>query len=330
MPLPVTAFRAFHHQLIDYAGLFPPAKLPMAEAVKNYAEYRTCAESWMLGRFIINAAKLKDLAPFQREHFRLDDPWLFSAIGRGGDDVYQFQDNIALDAQDIAQFHRDHAGAGLVQVYEVRLPMDLVKRGEASAIVKEVDAALRRLDEGARAELSPFIEIPVPHDAPDVAQLGAAAIAEHRTRHQSGRIAPPGFKYRTGGTESSAFPPPETVAAAIHACARLKVPMKFTAGLHHPIRHLNSNLPGMMHGFLNVFGAAILAWTEGLGIEDLRKVLAEQEEDSFRFVIGELRMLGYVIPCNTIERARRAFAISYGSCSFDEPREDLQHLKMLY
>lgn len=330
MPLPVTAFRAFHHKLIDYAGLFPPAKMPLMEAIREYAEDRVGAESWMLGKFIIQTAKLKDLAPFAQKNFHLDNPWLFSALGRGGDERSQFLENVAEDAKDIAQFHRDHAGSGLVQVYEVKLPEELIKRAQASAIAADLAVLSRKLDEGMRADLRPFIEVAVPFDAPDIAEMAAAGIAEYRHRHQSSRIAPPGFKLRTGGTESSVFPPVEMVAAAIHACAKLKIPMKFTAGLHHPVRHFNTNLPGMMHGFLNIFGAAILAWTEGFGVADLRKVLAEQEEDAFRFVIGELRIVGHVVHCGAIERARESFATSFGSCSFDEPREDLRQLKMLY
>jgi hypothetical protein len=39
--------------LIDYAGLFPPAKLSLDQAIRNYAAYRQCPERWMLGKFVI-------------------------------------------------------------------------------------------------------------------------------------------------------------------------------------------------------------------------------------------------------------------------------------
>ena len=53
--------RAFLSGIIDYAGLFPPARLPLDEAIWNYARYRTEQESWMLGRFVIPAASLGEL-----------------------------------------------------------------------------------------------------------------------------------------------------------------------------------------------------------------------------------------------------------------------------
>ena len=50
------ALRAFLTQLVDYAGLFPPAKLDMEPAVRNHLAYRTGPDRFVLGRFICPAA----------------------------------------------------------------------------------------------------------------------------------------------------------------------------------------------------------------------------------------------------------------------------------
>jgi len=47
---------------VDYAGVFPPASLPLDQAVANYGRYRTGANAWMLGRLVIPAARLGDVA----------------------------------------------------------------------------------------------------------------------------------------------------------------------------------------------------------------------------------------------------------------------------
>ena len=54
------AIHALMSGLIDYAGLFPPAKLPMDKAVANYAKYLGSPESWMLGRFILPVSRLEE------------------------------------------------------------------------------------------------------------------------------------------------------------------------------------------------------------------------------------------------------------------------------
>src|SRR5436309_1541360 len=44
--------------LVDYAGLFPPAQLSMADAAANYLQYRASGDAWMLGRFVCPAPRL--------------------------------------------------------------------------------------------------------------------------------------------------------------------------------------------------------------------------------------------------------------------------------
>lgn len=49
----MTMLRTLLIHAVDYAGLFPPAKLDMETAVRNYASYQEGEHSWALGRFIV-------------------------------------------------------------------------------------------------------------------------------------------------------------------------------------------------------------------------------------------------------------------------------------
>src|SRR5262245_11221266 len=67
---------------IDYAGLFPPAALPMETTVANYARYRAGPEAWALGRLVVPVARLAEL---ERVAERVapevpDDRWQVSAL----------------------------------------------------------------------------------------------------------------------------------------------------------------------------------------------------------------------------------------------------------
>lgn len=53
------ALRALLENLIDYAGLFPPAGLPLESALANYSTYKGGDFSWMLRYFVINSADLE-------------------------------------------------------------------------------------------------------------------------------------------------------------------------------------------------------------------------------------------------------------------------------
>jgi hypothetical protein len=57
----MTATEAALTRLIDYAGLYPPAALDVRSAVRNYLGYRGLPQAWMLGRFLVDLARLDEL-----------------------------------------------------------------------------------------------------------------------------------------------------------------------------------------------------------------------------------------------------------------------------
>ncbi|MBA3533440.1 MAG: hypothetical protein H0T73_16100, partial [Ardenticatenales bacterium] len=232
----------FLHHLIDYAGLFPPATLPLGEAIQHYARYRQSAERWMLSRFIIPAPKLAALSEVAAELFTENDPFVFSVLGRGGTSS-DFLEGLQADLQAIDAFRQRHASGVRLDVFEVRLPAD------ALALLEQTSDLL------AAQQLRPFYEATISASWEQSIGETIAAIAAHNQR--GGPQA--GFKLRCGGTEAAAFPSPQQVAYAIAACRDADIAMKATAGLHHPLRHHNESVQVKMHGFVNVFAASLLA-----------------------------------------------------------------------
>lgn len=120
-------------------------------------------------------------------------------------------------------------------------------------------------------------------------------------------------KIRTGG---DAVPSIEHVAAFIRACKSAGVAFKATAGLHHPIRH------GTMHGFVNVFIAAAM-------VEHADEILGEEDASTFAFEDDKVKWRAHEISTEDLAKTRREFALSFGSCSFEEPIDDLKELGWL-
>src|SRR5689334_20933712 len=102
------SLRALLSGILDYAGLFPPARLPLDAAVRNFARYRTEPEAWMLGRFVCPAARLAELSPFVDELFRTGPPLAITALGRGGDTAAEFTEGLHADLQTVAEFRGRH------------------------------------------------------------------------------------------------------------------------------------------------------------------------------------------------------------------------------
>jgi hypothetical protein len=141
-------------------------------------------------------------------------------------------------------------------------------------------------------------------------------------------------KIRTGGVTADAIPSVEQVAEFLAACAEAKVPFKATAGLHHPLRSVQKltyepgSASALMHGFINVFVAAIIAYY-GATEEEVLAVLNEHDPTAFRWSRHALAWRDQELSAEQIREARENFAIGFGSCSFTEPIADLLDLGWL-
>jgi hypothetical protein len=291
--------RALLASLVDYAGLFPPAALAMDEAVAEYARGRRSPESFLLGRFVVPAARLSELARAADAHLPepgAGEPWRISALlgaDTGGEAAL-------ADA-----FNRACAGRAVVDAVELK-----------AASAEDAEAALEALPPGLEA----YVEVPL--DGETEALLRAIAARGARA------------KARTGGVVAEAIPDPGALARFLVACARAGVAFKATAGLHHPLRaerpltYAEGAPRAVMHGFLNVFAAAALA-REGAPAEDVEAVLREEAEAALALAPEGLRWRGRTVPTAALAEGRRTFATSFGSCSFGEPVAGLRALGVL-
>jgi hypothetical protein len=135
-------------------------------------------------------------------------------------------------------------------------------------------------------------------------------------------------KIRTGGVTADAIPAVDRVATFIRVCASEGVAFKATAGLHHPVRCVRAltyeaDAPrATMHGFLNVFLAAAFP-------HDAERILSEEDPKAFRFEDEVARWRDKAVTTEHLAAIRRDFAISFGSCSFEEPVNELKELGIL-
>jgi hypothetical protein len=237
----MTALHALLENLIDYAGLYPPASLPLPEVLQNYDRYLASPDAWILNRLVLPFAKLHQV--------QLGPNWRVTLLTD--------QDPGALPPQiETLETKNEH-----------------------------------------RLSLPTYCEAPLD------------------------RISDAFAKIRTGGITPDAIPSAPDLADFLHRAAARRLPFKATAGLHHPIR-------AGMHGFVNVFVAAAFAW-HGMDRESLILVLEESHAPAFEFGDTHLRWRGLQLSSDQIRAARRDFAHSFGSCSFEEPLDDLRKLGWL-
>ncbi|MFK7884369.1 MAG: hypothetical protein AB8F26_09345 [Phycisphaerales bacterium] len=304
--------------LVDYAGLFPPSKLPMKQAVENYGVYTRSEHAGFLGRFICPVTKVMDLT----EHGAILMPGTYATSGyrEMADDLPAWSISGIIDGDldecldVIAEFneHHRHEEHGLARVDSIEMRID---------DPTDVDEALDLIPD----EITPSFEFP------RSAIFGGDPRGFIASLAGNDSLA----KIRCGGVTPDLIPTPEDIARFIHACHSADVAFKATAGLHHPVRAEHNltyedNPPrGTMHGFLNVFLAAALVRVAGIDHATTVQVLEETDAAAFVLTNTDAGWREYTINLLELSRVREAFATSYGSCSFTEPTDDLKSLRLL-
>ena len=299
------SLQALLAESIDYAGMFPPCSLALEPALQNHANYVRSPETWMLNSFVLPVEQFDAgkelLSPFDPLH-----PLRVAALGPKTADAEAFLE--ALDKTDTA-IRSLSSNVDLISIshLEMFLPGDV-----ALASIEEARSLL--------GDLPVFWESP-----PDRAEQTIALLAESNS---DADLATFGYKLRTGGVTADAFPTSAQIAGALVAPATHQLPIKFTAGLHHPIRQFRDEVKTKMHGFLNVLGAAVLAAEHRWDARQTSLMLEDENAASFSFTQDFFAWREWKVDVERLQY-RRIFVTSFGSCSFGEPHEDLRVLGFL-
>lgn len=278
--------------LVDYAGLFPPAALPMRAAVEQYARYWQSEHRWILGRFVLPAGRLAEFEASLGYQPRADDPWRLSAIAA------------AVDFNAITAFNEAHADRVLIDAIEAKASSPT----EVAALERFADA------------FEVYVEIPVA----DGIELLVSAIKERgfSAKLRTGGVSPDAFP--TPAQLAGALAECVRQGVSLKATAGLHHPLRGDYKLTY-----DADSPtGTMFGFLNVFLATMFLQ---LGMSETAAAALLVERDPAAIVLDSdsIRWRGHRLTTADIQRLREQGAHSFGSCSFTEPVSDLTSLGLL-
>jgi hypothetical protein len=279
--------RALLGRAIDYAGLFPPAALPLPAVVANYRSYQRSSHAWALGRLVIPAPMLAQLTPPEGQDRQQADRLPVTAlIG-------------SAVADEVGLIERSRTeGVAEVKAVEVRTPAP--------------DSARQAL--GALPfRWTRYLEVPA----------GPAGDAVLDLLYGSGAHA----KLRTGGTEPGAVPEADALSHSLTSFRERGLAFKATAGLHHPVRGRYplgeaGGATDVMYGYLNLLLAAALAW-DGRDQAVVREALLESDPAAFGLGGDAFTWQGESFDQPALRTLRAEYFHGFGSCSFLEPLEEL-------
>jgi hypothetical protein len=297
--------------LIDYAGLFPPAELPMSPALDGYGQARSGPFAWMLGRFIVPATRIDEMLASRTG---AAPPLPLSVIVNAERDPRSWFGSARALLARVADF-RSNATHVAIEALEVPLPALPTRRETYDAAIGQLAMLVQQT--GLR-DLPCYLEMPRDARYLELLPGAAFALARHGLR----------AKIRCGGAEPQAVPSPQEVAHFLIATVAEGVAFKATAGLHHPVARIDPETGFAAHGFLNVLCGAVFA-RAGADLEDLERIVAESDPHAFEFDANGMRCGERRTSVEDVGRARRESFVAYGSCSFSEPVDDLVELGVL-
>lgn len=281
------ALRALLHEVIDYAGQFPPASLSLEDASAEFQAIMGSPDRFWTRRFIVKAPQLGELQGSMRE-------WPLAIVARPAAEGLRGQLNAIID--DLAALAEDE---GQPETLELAIPPQEAALKEALGVMK------KRADDLAGTQV--YFELGWGDDLADL-MSEAASIWEDT-----------GFKARTGGVTAAEFPSPGRLAEFLHTATSLDLPFKLTAGLHDPITHADEALGVTRFGFLNALGAAALARSEDLSTREVHDLLLA---DDVRDGAAGFNLGGMTLDESAAHDFRSIFG-GFGSCSVAEPRDGL-------
>jgi hypothetical protein len=310
---------------IDYAGLFPPASLSLDRAIEEFTTHGQSAETWMLARFVCPA---EHVARLRGEPSAAGQNWPLAILAGGGATYEAFVARLRSDLASISNLLHEH------DVLEVRLPSLADEEFQSASLgrmVHEVVADVLRLKAPLHQVYFEFAALRPELDETAWRRLldSAIEVLADYDLSSAGVCCAARLKLRTGGTDAAAFLSLRHLAIALCAARDAKLGWKATAGLHHPLPQHNRQLGARMHGFVNLLTAAVLADTERLDARYVEQILEDDDSHNFEWADDYLRWRDHKASIAQIEASRRGALRSFGSCSFDEPRQGLRALGWL-
>ena len=287
--------------VIDYAGLFPPANLEMADAVNRYLRYFQGTDSWIVGRFVCPSSRLIELLDvLDRVPTAPEIP--VAVIGLPNSDLDGWYETLEHDSKAMSAFVKRAGPRAAIEAYEVRIP--------GHNHVESCANDLRSFQ-----DVDVFVELPWGEELDD----SLAALAQ--TEWLAG-------KARTGGLTAKDYPTAAEVAHFIHGAVALDLSFKLTAGLHYPLPRVDRETGAQMHGFLNVLSACGFALEHDMSRKELEQVLLSNSTTDWKFEEKKITWRKYAITLDDIDDSRDLFW-SIGSCSFQDALDGLDALGLV-
>lgn len=286
---------------IDYAGLFPPAQLSLPDAVREFISELESPSSFLVNGFVLPSRLAEDLE-------------------KEGEAQGLFDDG---DALAVTLILKPEEGVSLADEAKA-----LAESWDADSWLEPVAVEAFVGTQPSEADLKAMKLLGQKLDVPVFLEFGwnkdYKAAGEKAVTLWQGF----GYKARLGGATKADTPTVQQVADFLVEAAGMDVPLRLTAGLHHPLAHNDPIFGGWRHGFLNCLAAALAVYANDAPIKEVEKILEMQSSSAFRFTENAFHAGDRSFGPEDLELFGD-YCYGFGSCSISEPYDGLVRLGLI-
>ena len=321
---PSESFKVFTNNLFDYEGLLPTANLSLSDALNNYMRYSREDYSWMLSSFVCPAKLLPELGELIKNKYADEKEIKITVLGSGGNTEKEFVSALTDDVEMWKEFIKSNETTVITDAFDVKLPKEVVQSHNTKVLSSLVFLISELITDNIPGSTMIFLEGQLDVKWKKSAKVVIEAIKTHNLSFSN-----TSYKLRVGGDESVEFLEPKQITFVIKECLKREIEMKVSGQLQNPITCIDGSTKAKELGFLNVFGAGIIAMRHNISDRGLVEILKNEDINNLTYTDENFLWKDWEINLKDINYARKYLMISCGCSNFDDNVESLKLIGLL-
>ncbi|GAB5410390.1 MAG: hypothetical protein BalsKO_27550 [Balneolaceae bacterium] len=317
---------------VNYAGLFPPVSLKLNEALRSYVDFSHSKYSWMLANFLMPHNEIPLLGSFADMKHQLKGPLSLCITGPETNTLFEFKNVMNNIEQEVKAAHAGYPGEVRTNLLELKLPLNSVETLNPEELVKALEAVVSTTAESRLLPHRVFFEVPGDEYNAELTKKIIKVIAVHNKsilKRKVNNYLFSGIKINCSAKKGGKIPTAIYLAEVLLYARDANVAVKFSGTENTPFPSYNYSLGSNVHGFINIFAASILAYTQDLTATETIEVIEEKNLENFTFKDDYFAWRELAAPTMEVKMLRMLSITSFNFTSFTTPINGLKELGYL-
>lgn len=319
-------------QSIDYSGFFLSEEPGLRTTLRNYVNGVNSEYSELISKLVIPHNEIPKLGAFSDRKKELNGPLSICTRGPETNTLDDFKNVMRSIQHEILSVHSAFPGDVRTNTLELKLPTVSVQNLNVEELIKALEAVVIN---AANSKLLPhrvYFEVPGEALDSELVKKITKVIAVHNRsilKRKINNYLFSGLKINCGDNGKASVPTADFLADIMLYARDANVAVKFSGGVNESFPTLSSTTKTQVHGFINLFVAGVMAYTQDLDVEETVEILEDSDPNNFKFEEGYLSWKNFKAPAMEIKMLRMLSLTSFSCKSFTSPLEQLKESGLL-